>query len=152
MIINGLSEMKKFANKLASGLREGDVLNLIGEMSAGKTTLTGFISQYFSIENSSSPTFAIVNIYEGDIKIYHLDLYRFDDPDEILDIDYETYFYPDDGLTILEWGENVAYYLPEDMINLEIRKIDENKREITISDDSRRGRELNEYLDDFNIK
>ena len=152
MIINGLSEMKKFANKLASGLREGDVLNLIGEMSAGKTTLTGFISQYFSIEDSSSSSFAIVNIYEGDIKIYHLDLYRFDNPDEILDIDYETYFYPDDGLTILEWGENVAYYLPEDMINLEIRKIDENKREITISDDSRRGRELNEYLDDFNIK
>ncbi|MBP2069045.1 MULTISPECIES: tRNA (adenosine(37)-N6)-threonylcarbamoyltransferase complex ATPase subunit type 1 TsaE [Anaerococcus] len=152
MIINNLEEMKIFANKLASGLKEGDVLNLIGEMSAGKTTLTSFISQYFSVDDSSSPTFAIVNIYEGDIKIYHLDLYRFDDPDEILDIDYETYFYPDDGLTILEWGENVAYYLPEDMINLEIRKIDENKREITISDDSRRGRELNEYLDDFNIK
>ena len=146
MIINNLEEMKIFANKLASGLKEGDVLNLIGEMSAGKTTLTSFISQYFSIDDSSSPTFAIVNIYEGDIKIYHLDLYRFDDPDEILDIDYETYFYPDDGLTILEWGENVADYLPEEMINLEIRKIDENKREVTISDDSRRGRELNEYL------
>lgn len=152
MIINGLSEMKKFANKLASGLREGDVLNLIGEMSAGKTTLTGFISKYFSIENSSSPSFAIVNIYEGDIKIYHLDLYRFDDQDEILDIDYETYFYPDDGFTILEWAENVSDYLPDDMINIEIRKISENKREITISDDSRKGRELNEYLDDFNIK
>lgn len=146
MVINNLDEMKIFANKLASGLKEGDVLNLIGEMSAGKTTLTSFISKYFSIDDSSSPTFAIVNIYEGDIKIYHLDLYRFDDPDEILDIDYETYFYPDDGLTILEWGENVADYLPEEMINLEIRKIDENKREITISDDSRRGRELNEYL------
>ncbi|MDU2353429.1 MAG: tRNA (adenosine(37)-N6)-threonylcarbamoyltransferase complex ATPase subunit type 1 TsaE [Anaerococcus sp.] len=146
MIINGLSEMKKFANKLASGLREGDVLNLIGEMSAGKTTLTGFISQYFSIENSSSPTFAIVNIYEGDIKIYHLDLYRFDDQDEILDIDYETYFYPDGGLTILEWAENVSDYLPEDMINIEIRKVSENKREITIYEDSERGRELNEYL------
>ena len=146
MIINGLSEMKKFANKLASGLREGDVLNLIGEMGAGKTTLTSFISQYFSIENSSSPSFAIVNIYEGDIKIYHLDLYRFDDQDEILDIDYETYFYPDGGLTILEWAENVSDYLPEDMINIEIRKVSENKREITIYEDSERGRELNEYL------
>ncbi|MDU1828552.1 tRNA (adenosine(37)-N6)-threonylcarbamoyltransferase complex ATPase subunit type 1 TsaE [Anaerococcus sp.] len=146
MIINGLSEMKKFANKLASGLREGDVLNLIGEMSAGKTTLTGFISQYFSIENSSSPTFAIVNIYEGDIKIYHLDLYRFDDQDEILDIDYETYFYPDGGLTILEWAENVSDYLPDDMINIEIRKISGNKREIEIYEDSERGKEINEYL------
>jgi len=146
MIINGLSEMKKFANKLASGLKEGDVLNLIGEMSSGKTTLTGFISQYFSIENSSSPTFAIVNIYEGDIKIYHLDLYRFDDQDEILDIDYETYFYPDGGLTILEWAENVSDYLPDDMINIEIRKISGNKREIEIYEDSERGKEINEYL------
>lgn len=146
MIINGLSEMKKFANKLASGLREGDVLNLIGEMSAGKTTLTGFISQYFSIEDSSSPSFAIVNIYEGDIKIYHLDLYRFDDQDEILDIDYETYLYPDDGFTILEWAENVSDYLPDDMINIEIRKISENKREIEIYVDSERGKEINEYL------
>ncbi|WP_297281791.1 tRNA (adenosine(37)-N6)-threonylcarbamoyltransferase complex ATPase subunit type 1 TsaE [uncultured Anaerococcus sp.] len=146
MIINNLDEMKIFANKLASQLKEGDVLNLIGEMSAGKTTLASFISKYFSIDDSSSPTFAIVNIYEGDIKIYHLDLYRFDEADEILDIDYETYFYPDDGLTILEWGENVADYLPEEMINLEIRKIDENKREVTISDDSRRERQLNEYL------
>mgnify|MGYP002714210916 FL=1 len=146
MIINGLSEMKKFANKLASGLKEGDVLNLIGEMSAGKTTLTGFISQYFSIENSSSPTFAIVNIYEGNIKIYHLDLYRFDDQDEILDIDYETYFYPDGGLTILEWAENVSDYLPDDMINIEIRKISGNKRKIEIYEDSERGKEINEYL------
>ena len=146
MIINNLEEMKIFANKLASGLKEGDVLNLIGEMSAGKTTLTSFISQYFSIENSSSPTFAIVNIYEGDIKIYHLDLYRFDDPDEILDIDYETYFYPDGGLTILEWAENVSDYLPDDMINIEIRKISGNKREIEIYEDSERGKEINEYL------
>ncbi|RGB78013.1 tRNA (adenosine(37)-N6)-threonylcarbamoyltransferase complex ATPase subunit type 1 TsaE [Anaerococcus nagyae] len=146
MIINGLNEMKKFANNLASQLKEGDVINLIGDMGAGKTTLTGFISQYFSIENSSSPTFAIVNIYEGDIKIYHLDLYRFDDQDEILDIDYETYFYPDGGLTILEWAENVSDYLPDDMINIEIRKISGNKREIEIYEDSERGKEINEYL------
>ena len=146
MIINNLEEMKIFENKLASGLKEGDVLNLIGEMSAGKTTLTSFISQYFSVDDSSSPTFAIVNIYEGDIKIYHLDLYRFDDQDEILDIDYETYFYPDGGLTILEWAENVSDYLPDDMINIEIRKISENKREIEIYEDSERGKEINEYL------
>ena len=146
MIINELNEMKNFANNLAFKLKEGDVINLIGDMGAGKTTLTGFISQYFSIEDSSSPSFAIVNIYEGDIKIYHLDLYRFDNPDEILDIDYETYFYPEDGLTILEWGSNVSDYLPEDMINIEIRKVSENKREITIYEDSERGRELNEYL------
>ena len=132
MIINGLSEMKKFANKLASGLREGDVLNLIGEMSAGKTTLTGFISQYFSIENSSSPSFAIVNIYEGDIKIYHLDLYRFDDQDEILDIDFETYFYPENAITFLEWADKVEDYLPDDMIEVNIEKIDENTRDISV--------------------
>lgn len=146
MIINNLDEMKKFANILASLLKETDVINLIGEMGAGKTTLTAFIGEYFSIKDTSSPTFAIVNIYDGKIRIYHLDLYRLEDPDEILDIDYEKYFYPDDGITIIEWAENASYYLPDQMINIEIRKIDENKREILIREDSKRGCEINEHF------
>ena len=146
MIINNLDEMSQFAKKFASSLKENDVINLIGEMGAGKTTFTGFISKNFGIYDSSSPTFALVNIYEGDILIYHLDLYRLDDPDELLELDFETYFYPENAITILEWAENAGDFLPNDIINLEIKKIDENKREITIGNDSKRGREINEYL------
>lgn len=146
MIIKNLEELKKFANKFASLLKEGDVINLKGDMGAGKTTLTGYISEYFAIEDSSSPTFAIVNIYEGDEKIYHLDLYRFDEPEEIFDIDFEEYFYPEDAITILEWAENVRPYLPEDMIDIGIEKLGENEREITIDSGSIRGSEINEYF------
>ena len=146
MIIKSLEEMRDFANKLAPLLRCNDVLNLIGEMGAGKTTFTGYLTEAFGITDSSSPTFAIVNIYEGDKTIYHLDLYRLDSPDELLDIDYETYFYPEDAISIIEWAENGEGYLPDDMVSIEFEKISENSRQVTILDASARGREINEYF------
>lgn len=146
MIINNLDEMKVFAKNFASSLKKNDVINLIGEMGVGKTTLTSFLVENFGIYDSSSPTFAIVNIYDGDYLVYHLDLYRLDAPDEILDIDYERYFYPEDAITIIEWAENAGDFLPDEMIYLEIKKIDENKREVIIYNNSKRGREINEYL------
>lgn len=146
MIISNLNEMRDFANMLAALLKDNDVINLIGDMGAGKTTLTNFIAEYFGINDSSSPTFAIVNIYEGDKTIYHLDLYRLEDPDELLELDYETYFYPENAITFLEWAENGADFLPKDMINVEISKIDANTREINILADTKRGQEINEYF------
>ena len=146
MIINNLEELKEFAKKLAPLLRAGDVINLIGDMGAGKTTLVNEIARLFGINDSSSPTFAIVNIYEGDVEIYHLDLYRFDNPDELLDIDFETYFYPEEAITFIEWAENGEGYLPDNMIDIKIDKINDNSRQITILDTTERAREINELL------
>ena len=106
-------------------------------MGSGKTTFVSFVCKYFGISNTSSPTFALVNIYNGekqgeDFPIYHLDLYRFEDPDEILDIDFENYFYPEDAVTFLEWANKAESYLPDDMIEVNIEKIDENAREISV--------------------
>lgn len=146
MIINNLEELKKFADKLAPILEDGDVINLKADMGAGKTTLVTAICKNYGIDDTSSPTFALVNIYEGDRTVYHLDLYRFEDPDEILDIDFETYFYPEGAITFLEWAENVSGYLPDDMIDIEINKLDENRREIRIVDSTERARKINELL------
>lgn len=146
MIIENLNDLEKFAYKLAPLLKEGDVVNLIGDMGAGKTTLVNAIARYFEIYVSSSPTFAIVNIYEGDVIIYHLDLYRFDNPDDLLDIDFETYFYPEGAITFLEWAENGEGYLPEGMINIKIEKISPETRDIQILNDTERAREINELL------
>ncbi|MDO4593814.1 MAG: tRNA (adenosine(37)-N6)-threonylcarbamoyltransferase complex ATPase subunit type 1 TsaE [Tissierellia bacterium] len=132
MIISNLDQMRKFANEFSKQLKKGDVVNLIGDLGAGKTTLVKMIAQNFNIDKVVSPTFSIVNIYDGDVKIYHLDLYRLDDEDEILDIDYETYIYPDDEITFIEWSDKAKSYMPLDMINLTINKIDENKREIIL--------------------
>lgn len=146
MIINNLEELKKFADKLAPILEDGDVINLKADMGCGKTTLVTAICKNYGINDTSSPTFALVNIYEGDRTVYHLDLYRFEDPDEILDIDFETYFYPEGAITFLEWAENVEGYLPDDMIDIEIKKLDENRREIKIVDSTERARKINELL------
>ena len=146
MIIENLNELKNFARKLAPLLEEGDVINLVGGMGAGKTTLVSEICKAYGIFDSSSPTFAIVNIYEGDMTVYHLDLYRFEDSDDILDIDFETYFYPEDEITFLEWAENAEGYLPRGMVDVYIKKIDEDKREISIGGDPKRAGELNELL------
>lgn len=137
MRINSLKEMEDFAFDFSKKLKKGQVVNLIGEMGSGKTTFVSFVCKYFGISNTSSPTFALVNIYDGkngdeDFPIYHIDLYRFESPDEILDIDFENYFYPEDAVTFLEWANKAEGYLPDDMIEVNIEKIDENAREISV--------------------
>lgn len=137
MKINSLKEMEDFAFDFSKKLKKGQVINLIGEMGSGKTTFVSFVCKYFGISNTSSPTFAIVNMYNGkkqgeDFSIYHLDLYRFENPDEILDIDFENYFYPEDAITFLEWADKAEDYLPDEMIEVKIEKIDENARNISV--------------------
>lgn len=143
MVVKNLEEMKEFAKKLAKVLEKGDVVRLEGDLGAGKTTLVSFIADYFNIDNVTSPTFSIVNIYNGDVDIFHLDLYRFEDEDEILDIDFERYFYPDDAITFIEWAEKSKSYLPDGMINIKIEKLDQG-RKITIARDNEREVMINE--------
>jgi tRNA threonylcarbamoyladenosine biosynthesis protein TsaE len=143
MIIDNLDQMKEFATKLAQMLKPGDVVRLDGDLGAGKTTLVSFVGDYFKIKHVTSPTFSIVNIYNGDMDIYHLDLYRFEDEDEILDIDFESYFYPESAISFIEWAEKAESYLPEDMINIKIEKLGD-KRKVTIGNTNEREAFINE--------
>ncbi len=137
--LENIDEMNEFAKILGSVLKEGDVIDLIGDLGAGKTTLVQGMKKVFNVKaDITSPTFSIVNIYDGDVKIYHLDLYRFDSPYEIEQLDYMEYFYPENAITFLEWSENVKGYLPEDRIRIyidyekegrKIRILEENLRE-----------------------
>lgn len=134
MRINSLDEMEELSLDFAKNLKPGQVINLIGAMGAGKTTFVSFVGKYFGIDDASSPTFSIVNIYKGrDIDIYHLDLYRFEKEDEILDIDFERYFYPENAITFIEWADRSKSYLPDDMVEVRIDKIDKNTRDISIN-------------------
>lgn len=147
MKINNINELEKFAYKLKENLKPSDVVNLIGDLGAGKTTLVQKIGKYMNVESDIvSPTFALVNIYDGDTMIYHLDLYRLEDEDQILDIDFETYLYPQDEITFIEWSNKAESYMPDDMINIEIKKISENEREIIIEENTKRGIEINENI------
>lgn len=145
--IKNLKEMEKFGKFLSDHLKNKDVVSLKGDLGAGKTTLTNFIGKGLNISDYiTSPTFNIVNSYYGDKELNHLDLYRIENPLELERIDYENYFYPE-GISIIEWAENGGYYIPEDIIEIEIKKsFDETGRIVDIKENSHRGKELVEEL------
>lgn len=127
---NSSKDTMNFAKKLASKLKNGDIIVLTGELGAGKTKFTeGFLS-YFGLQDEiSSPTFTIVNEYKkDDINIYHFDVYRLENSDEFYAIGGEEYF--SSGICIIEWGEMIKDTLPKDYIQITFSKddFDENVR------------------------
>lgn len=142
--MTNLADTKAFAVCLANALKSGDVVRLDGEMGAGKTTLVQFYAEAAgSTDDVTSPTFSIVRTYDAsDGSIHHLDLYRLDAPEELEQIEYEDYFYPDAGITFVEWAERAEDYLPRDVIRIFLRRLEGDQREIVIADDTERGREV----------
>lgn len=142
IVLNSLEDCEKFSEKFSKTLKKGDVISLIGDLGAGKTTFTKFIGKNLGIDDDiTSPTFNLVNVYYGKFELNHMDLYRIDFPDELYQIDYETYFYPS-GITIIEWAEKGGYLLPKNMIEVEILKISENSRKIVIAGKNNRELEI----------
>lgn len=127
-----IHELKKVAQTIAGILQEGDVLSLRGDLGAGKTTFVQAIAKAMGIhERVTSPTFSLVNYYEGTPPLWHLDLYRLEAPEELEDIGYEDYFYPENAITFIEWAEKADYYLPDDVYEIDIIH-EENTRAMTI--------------------
>lgn len=142
--IENLKQLEDFAEKLAQKLEKNDVISLIGDLGAGKTTLVQYLAKELGVDDYvTSPTFSIVNIYDGDIEINHLDLYRLENPSELEQIDYETYFYPE-GISFIEWAIRGQGYLPDGMIEITITQKDDY-RIIEIDDKYERFRDLGEF-------
>ena len=106
-----------------------------GEMGVGKTVFTrGFVS-HFGRANVKSPTYTIVNEYKvGGTNVYHFDLYRISDGDDLESIGYHEYV-ESNAYSIVEWSERVPEYIPEDAITVTISRVadDESARDITIT-------------------
>lgn len=126
---NSEIETKEFAKKLASKLKNGDVIVLSGDLGSGKTKFTEGILSYFGLEDEiSSPTFTIVNEYHKDnINIYHFDVYRLEDSSEFYAIGGEEYF--EKGICIIEWGELIEDTLPKKYIKIDFSRNSENENE-----------------------
>ena len=134
IISNSEKETIELGKKIASTLKKGDIILLVGDLGSGKTKLTEGILTYFGLENEiSSPTFTIVNEYNTDnLNLYHFDVYRLSDIDEFEAIGGEEYF--EKGACIIEWGELIEEILPSNYIKISFsRDIEnENKRLIKI--------------------
>lgn len=114
------NEMKRFGEKLADVLKSGDVVCLTGDLGAGKTTLTKSIAAGLGINDYvTSPSYTIVNEYEGRLALYHFDVYRINDIEEMYELGYEEYFYGE-GVCVIEWAGMIEELLPDNIIWIEI--------------------------------
>ncbi|NMB38642.1 MAG: tRNA (adenosine(37)-N6)-threonylcarbamoyltransferase complex ATPase subunit type 1 TsaE [Firmicutes bacterium] len=132
VIVSSPQETKELGVKLGNFLRPGDVISLNGSLGSGKTYFVKGIGIGLGISEElvTSPTFKLINQYEGILPLYHFDVYRIK-PEEIEDLGYEDYFYGK-GVSIIEWGNNVIDYLPEDYLEVLLKKTSiDNERHFT---------------------
>lgn len=116
-------ETYNIGKKLGEETEKGKIYCLNGDLGVGKTVFTqGFAKGLGITEPINSPTFTIVQIYEeGRMPFYHFDVYRIGDISEMDEIGYEDYFYGE-GVCLIEWAELIEELLPEDVINISIKK------------------------------
>ncbi len=125
-------ETFKYAKNLAKQLKKGDFIALYGDLGAGKTAFTKGIAKGINIdEEILSPTYTFLRIYEGLLRLYHFDVYRITDIDELEHIDFAEYA-TGDGLCICEWANLITEALPKNRYDINIAYLDNKKREITV--------------------
>ena len=124
-VFHSRSERETFEIGFSMGqrCRPGDILLLEGDLGVGKTVFSKGFGKGLGIEEPiSSPTFTIVQIYDGGrIPLYHFDAYRIGDVEEMEEIGYEDYFYGG-GACLIEWASRIEEILPEDCIRIRIEK------------------------------
>lgn len=110
------------AKQLGQKAKKGDVFCLIGDLGVGKTIFSkGFAKGLEIDEHITSPTFTIVHEYMGRLALYHFDVYRISDVEEMEEIGYEEYFYGD-GVCLVEWANLIPEIIPESAIYVTIEK------------------------------
>ena len=127
--IDSLSDLPRVAEAVVEALDGRTVVLLRGGMGAGKTTLVSRIAALLGAEDAdTSPTFALVNQYEGTAqRIFHFDFYRIDNIEEVFDLGYEEYFYSGD-LCLVEWPEKIEPLIPDDAMVVRITAGDGEER------------------------
>lgn len=123
LTLRDLKETTEFGFLLGKLASPGDVICLDGDLGAGKTTLTQAIAQGLDVASEppiTSPSFAILQEYQGRTPLYHFDLYRLHGPDDVLALGLEEYFYLS-GCAVIEWSERATSILPEKRLRLELR-------------------------------
>jgi tRNA threonylcarbamoyladenosine biosynthesis protein TsaE len=132
-------ETHRFGRELATRLRSGDCVALIGDLGSGKTCFVQGICDGLRVTDSvTSPTFVLINEYAGQspegssIPIYHFDLYRLGDPEELYDIGCDDFFYGS-GICLIEWADLGGDLIPDHAIEVRFSHVGEMIRNLTLS-------------------
>ena len=134
-VSHSTQETEQFGEEVAKSLRGGDVLAFTGSLGMGKTAFTRGLARGLGCRGRvTSPTFTIVNEYDGKTPLFHFDMYRLGSSDELFDIGWDDYL-ARGGVCAVEWSEHVSDALPDDTIYVDIARgeEDENTRTITVT-------------------
>ena len=135
--VNSESEMKVFGSKLGSLLSGGEVIELIGDVGSGKTTLVKGIARGLNVDDDvQSPSFTISRVYSArdDLTLAHYDFYRLSDPG-IMKNELQENLNDDKTITVIEWGGVIGGILPSRRLTIEFNTPSESMRQLNISGD-----------------
>ena len=125
---------EQFAGK---NLHSGSLVLLRGDLGAGKTQFAKGVARFYGLreEEIASPTYALVNEYDissgGISRLFHLDCFRFESPEELIELGVEEYLYPKNAVTIIEWPERIEAFLPPQRIEVLLEFLSPIGRKIT---------------------
>ncbi len=139
-VTRSVEETIALGERLAALLPAGTVVALSGDLGAGKTALTKGIARGLGVNDTiTSPTFTLVSehaVRDGR-RLYHVDLYRLDRPQQAVEIGIEEELAPD-GWTVIEWAEKLGAVLPADAVRIHIEIVGENERRISVTEGKHR--------------
>ena len=128
--LTSLEDTDNFAKEIAATLSKGDVLALYGDLGVGKTYFTSCLCAYLgSSDTVNSPSYLIMNEYNGKYPIFHLDLYRLGSQDEVLELGLHELF--ENGISIIEWPQLAEFIMPTNTLKL-FWTFDNNNRKVEI--------------------
>ena len=143
-------ETEKLGNLLGKLAQSGDVFCFTGDLGAGKTLMSRGISLALGVaeEDVTSPTFAIMNVYDGaELEVRHFDLYRLNRPEELEDIGFDEYA-GGEGVTLIEWAELFSEQLPEEYLQVTLL-LDGAGRKAVLTANGERYEELLQEVEKF---
>jgi len=135
LVIETLSadETRSLGMKIAKHLKSRDILALCGPLGAGKTTFIQGLAEGLEVKDYvTSPTFVLINEYKGRLPLYHIDLYRLDDLNQIEELGLSEYF-EKEGVTVIEWAEKLGELKPEFCHEIKIEIVSEMERKLCLS-------------------
>lgn len=133
-ISRSAEQTRRVGMRLGALLRPGDVVGLVGELGSGKTTLVqGIAAGWGSLDQATSPTFVLVNVYRGPSqqRLYHLDAYRLSGPAEAEDLDLQALL--EGGPLVVEWADRIRAALPDEFLWVTLEMVDDIQRDLVFS-------------------
>ena len=144
LLSTSVEETITIGKRLGSLLGAGDFIALVGELGSGKTHFAMGVAAGIGVDPTihvTSPTYTLMNIYQGRLPLYHFDLYRLTGDQDVADLGFEEYFYGR-GVSLVEWAERLQELLPEDRLVASFHHLDELRRKICLEPHGRHYEEI----------